>query len=255
MRHLFVIVAFSLIASVHAQAQSIDGLYQPSGADWSCSPEQVGIDGGALAIRNGIFDGVENRCDLTNPRPDGRGTAFTASCSAEGSSYQEQMIITPTANGVSIQRGGFRSYWRRCVEHQATTSTVQPSNSRWTFGGLQGGYESTTRDADGNSFTFSCNDLGENGGLNLELGGEPIVRGPVIFTIDGTSFTMTAWATEGRINTECSVCAQTYTALWEATAAGNMMSVTASDGRTASFSLRGSRDALGDVACRPDDGF
>ena len=105
-------------------------------------------------------------------------------------------------------------------------------------------------------FGFAAgNDLGENGGLNLELGGEPIVRGPVIFTIDGTSFTMTAWATEGRINTECSVCAQTYTALWEATAAGNMMSVTASDGRTASFSLRGSRDALGDVACRPDDGF
>lgn len=215
----------------------------------------MGLDGGALAIRNGVFDGVENRCDLTNPRPDGQGTAFTASCSAEGSTYQEQMIITTTANGVSIQRGGFTSYWRRCAEHQATTSTDQPSNSRWTFGGRQGVYESATRDADGNSINFTCNDLGENGGLYVELGGEPIVGGPVIFEIDGTAFTMAAWATEGRINTECGVCGQTYTALWEATAAGNRMSITASDGRTASFSLRGSRDALGEVACRTDDGF
>lgn len=236
-------------------AESIDGLYQPSGLDWSCSPAQIGMDGGALAIQNGVFEGVENRCDLTNPQPDGRGTAFTATCSAEGSTYQQQMTITPTANGVSILSDGFTSYWKRCDGHQMATSPQQSSNSRWTFGGRQGVFESATGDANGNAVTFTCNDLGENGGLSVELGGDPISGGPVVFDIDGTAFNMSAWASDGRIDTACSVCGENYMALWEATAAGNLMTITASDGRSASFSLRGSRDALGDFACRPDGGF
>ena len=65
---------------------------------------------------------------------------------------------------------------------------------------------------------------------------------------------MTAWADGGRINTECTICGQNYIALWGATVAGNLMTVTASDGRTAAFSLVGSGDALGNFACRPDDG-
>lgn len=236
-------------------AQGIDGLYQPLGADWTCSPDQVGMDGGALAIQDGVFEGVENRCDLTDPQFAGRGTTFTAICSAEGSIYQQQVTITPTANGVSIQRDEFTFYWRRCESGQVSTSPQQPTNNHWTFGGRQGVFESATRDTNGNSVTFTCNDLGENGGLYVELGGDPISGGPVVFDIDGTAFDMTAWATDGRINTECSVCGENYMALWEATAAGNLMIVTASDGRFASFSLRGSRDALGDVACQPDDGF
>ena len=238
-----------------SSAQNIDGLYQPSGSAWSCLPAQIGMDGGALAIQSGVFEGVENRCDLTNPQPDGTGIPYPANCSAEGSTYEQQMTITPTANGVSIQRDGFTSFWRRCEGRQVTASSEQPTNSRWTFGGRQGVFESATRDANGNAVTFTCNDLGENGGLSVELGGQPISGGPVVFDIDGTEFNMTAWARDGLVNTECSVCGQNYMALWEATAAGSLMAVTASDGHSASFSLLGSRDALGDIACRPDDGF
>ena len=139
-----------------AFAQSIDGLYQPSGSDWSCSPNQIGIDGGALAIQNGVFVGVESRCDLTNPQPDGRGTRFKATCSAEGSTYEQPITITPTENGVSIQREGFTSHWRRCDGPQVATSPQQPSNGHWTFGGRQGVYESATLDANGNAVTFSA---------------------------------------------------------------------------------------------------
>ena len=254
MKTLFTTVIALCVAGV-SNAQNIDGLYQPSGADWSCSPDQIGVDGGALAIQNGVFEGVDNRCELASPLPDGRGTAFTATCSAEGSAYEQPITITPTANGVSILSDGFTSYWKRCDGHQVATSPQQSSNSRWTFGGRQGVFESATRDANGNAVTFTCNDLGENGGLTVELDGDPISGGSVLFDIDGTAFSMTAWASGGRINTECSICGENYVTLWEATAAGNLMTVTASDGRSASFSLRGSRDALGDVACRPDDGF
>ncbi|WP_146188193.1 hypothetical protein [Ascidiaceihabitans donghaensis] len=254
-RLLTSIPLIAFVTSNAVSAQGIDGLYQPTGLMWSCSPDQIGMDGGALAIQNGVLDGVENRCDLTNPTPMDSSIRFTAVCSAEGSTYSERMTITPTSTGVRIERNGFTSSWSRCEGHQAATGPTPPRNDRWTFGGGQGVYESATRDNQGNSITFTCNDLGENGGLYVELGGQPISGGQVSFDVDGATFGMTAWAEGGRINTECTVCGGIYTSLWNATAAGNLMTVTASDGRTAVFSLAGSGDALGNVACQPDDGF
>lgn len=254
-RLLATVTLIAFVISNAASAQVIDGIYQPTGSAWSCSPDQIGVDGGALAIRNGVFDGVENRCVLTNPTTIADGIRFTAVCSAEGSTYSELMTITPTSIGVSIERDGHTSSWSRCEGRQAATVTLRPTNSTWTFGGIQGVFESATRDDQGNSIAFTCNDLGENGGLYVELGGQPISGGQVSFDIDGTTFGMTAWADGGRINTECTVCGINYTSLWNATAAGNLMTVTASDGRTVAFNLMGSSDALGDVTCQPDDGF
>ena len=238
-----------------AFAQSIEGLYQPSGANWSCSLDHIGMDGGALAIQGGVFYGVENRCDLTSPVRIGNGTRYTAACSAEGSTYREQMTITPTTDGVRINRASGTALWHRCEPLEGPSIASLPSNGLWAFSGGQGVYESGTSDGNGNSVSFTCDDLNENGGLYIELGGEPISGGHVAFDVDGSIFAMTAWADGGRINTECSVCGQTYTALWDAAAAGNLMSITASDGRSATFNLHGSRDALGDVACLPSDGF
>jgi hypothetical protein len=241
-------------AATTANAQSIDGLYQPAGTSWSCSADQIGVDGGALAIRNGAFDGVENSCTLTGPVPVESGTRFTAVCSAEGSTYSESMTITPTADGVKIDRNGLTDYWSRCDGQTATTRTPNPSNSRWVVGFGQGISESSTRDDNGNAVTFTCNG-GEDGGLYVELGGRPIAGGQVEFDIDGQAFGMMAWAESGRINTECTVCGMNYIALWEAASAGNLMIVRASDGLSAAFSLNGSRDALGDVVCQPDEGY
>jgi hypothetical protein len=241
-------------AATTAHAQSIDGLYQPAGSSWSCSADQIGADGGALAIRNGVFDGVENRCTLTAPVIAGIGTRFTAVCSAEGSTYSEPMTITPTDDGVQIDRNGATANWIRCDSQTATTSTPRPSNSRWEVGFGQGVSESSTRDGNGNAVTFTCNG-GEDGGLYVELGGRPIAGGQVEFDIDGQAFGMMAWAEGGRINTECTVCGMKYIALWEAASAGNLMTVRASDGLSAAFSLNGSREALGDVVCQPDEGY
>ena len=254
---LFVVVtsaALSFASLVHAQ--SLDGLYQPSGQSWSCLPEQVGMDGGALSVEGDIFNGVENRCQLTNPRPSGAGTTFTAVCSAEGEESREDLTLTPTANGISLQRSGSTFYWERCGALQdasvGQTGSTQPTNGRWVYGFGQGVEESSTRDANGNSISFSCLG-GEDGGLYVELGGQPISGGQASFDVDGNVFGMTVWADGGSINTECTVCGQNYTALWGATAAGNVMTVTASDGQTAAFGLNGSRDALGEVVCRPGD--
>lgn len=258
-RSLTCVVATTAALAGSTQAQSVDGLYQPSGASWSCSAEQIGMDGGALSIQNGVLDGVENRCQLTAPVGVGDGIRYTAVCSGEGTEYREPLTLTPTANGVKIERDGSTIHWERCGTPESATRgqgyASQPSNGRWTFGGGQGVYESGTRDSNGNSMAFTCNDLGENGGLYVELDGRPISGGSVTFDIDGQVYGMTAWAEGGRINTECRVCGDNYMVLWEATASGTLLTVRASDGRSAAFSLSGSSDALGDVVCRPDDGF
>lgn len=249
-------LAIAMVSSATGSgAQTIDGIFQPAGANWSCSPDQIGIEGGALAIQGGVFNGVENRCDLTSPIALDEGTRFNAVCSAEGSTYREQITITPTATGVRITRPGGTAMWNRCEHSKEPSAASTPTNGRWTFGGGQGVYESGTSDGNGNSVTFACDDLGENGGLYVELDGEPAPGGQISIDVDGTVFAMTVWAEGGLVNTECSVCGQTYIALWDATASGNLMMVTASDGRSATFNLHGSHDALGDAACQPSDGF
>ncbi|MEH6521565.1 tetratricopeptide repeat protein [Sulfitobacter sp.] len=231
-------------------AQNIDGIYQPKGSVWSCSPDQIGMDGGALAIQNGVLDGVENRCDLTAPVSVGNGTKFTAVCAAEGSTYSEPVTISPTSDGVKIEQEGSTIFWSRCDNQQTTEGMPQPMNGRWVLGYGQGVSESSTSDRNGNTIIFSCY-AGEEGELYVDIGGKPIAGGPVEFNVDGETFSMTAWADDGRINTECAACGDNYTALWSATAAGSLMTVRASDSQSAAFSLNGSRDALGDVVCTP----
>ena len=46
-----------------AAAQGIDGLYRPDAEwaeGWDC--KTIGADGGAIAIRDGVFFGVETQC-------------------------------------------------------------------------------------------------------------------------------------------------------------------------------------------------
>lgn len=250
-------------ASVEEAYSPFKGLFRPSGAangEWNCSEDYIGQEGGALAILDGYFEGVENRCKLAKPKLlESGGTQFDAECSAEGTEYLDDLVLFKTNNGIKFIRNGYTVYWKRCPAPQKTStgapSIAEPSNGKWTFGGRQGVYESGTSDRDGNSVTFVCNDIGQNGGLYIELAGKPIVGGSVEIDIDGRRFDMSAWTDDGKINTECSACQSTYTALWNASAAGNTMTITSRDGQSAIFSLRGSRAALGDTACAPDDGF
>jgi hypothetical protein len=114
-KHSLFVLFVGLLAAGAANAQNIDGLYRPTGAFWSCSPDQVGMDGGALSIQNGIFHGVENHCRLTSPAAAGSGTKYLAVCSAEGTEYQEEMTLTPTMNGIKIERDGRAAvFWTGC---------------------------------------------------------------------------------------------------------------------------------------------
>jgi hypothetical protein len=101
-----------------AAAQAVDGiegLYYPAGQQgWSCRRDQVGWDGGALAILDGVQYGAETSCRLENPRPDGAGTAFDKVCSGEGMEWRETMTVTPTSAGIALTDEYGVSHWWRC---------------------------------------------------------------------------------------------------------------------------------------------
>jgi hypothetical protein len=121
-----------------AHAQSFDGMYQPEGNDWTCNPDHIGMDGGALAIGGGFIDGVENRCELINPRQSttGDGTQYTALCSGEGEEYREDLTIASTNDGVRILRDEYEILWTRCGGSHASTNnetTGGGSNAQWKY--------------------------------------------------------------------------------------------------------------------------
>lgn len=100
-----------------ALAGPYDGLYRPdhaAGADWDC--QSVGMDGGAIAVRGGVFHGVENSCELTNP-VQVRGMAATlydAVCSSEGEAYSYRMMLMATDTGIIAITDGDAAPMRRC---------------------------------------------------------------------------------------------------------------------------------------------
>lgn len=116
MRLAILVLALS-VGTASAQGTPYDGIYRPDtdwGAGWDC--RSVGADGGALAIRDGAFFGVESRCDLTAP-VQVRGmsaTLYDAVCGGEGETWTERLMIMATDSGVLMIRDGFASPLRRC---------------------------------------------------------------------------------------------------------------------------------------------
>lgn len=107
---------FALVA-LPAAAGPFDGLYrpdQPWAEGWDC--QSVGSDGGALAVRDGVFYGVENSCELTNPvEVNGMSAVlFDAECSGEGETYSKRMMLMRVPEGLAVIEDGFVNILRAC---------------------------------------------------------------------------------------------------------------------------------------------
>lgn len=110
------VVALSTLTCVGtAAATPFDGIYRPAGMDWwSC--QDVGMDGGAVAVRNNVLYGVESYCELTNPT-NVRGISavlYDAVCAAEGSEYSYRVMLMTHPEGIFVVQDGFVADWRQC---------------------------------------------------------------------------------------------------------------------------------------------
>lgn len=116
MRRLLCALAFGLVAAP-AAADPYDGVYRPDqtwAEGWNCS--DVGSDGGAMAVQDGWFYGVESACQLTNPVSvrDLPATLYDAECSSEGETYTQRVMLMSTARGVVLVNAFGASPLVRC---------------------------------------------------------------------------------------------------------------------------------------------
>jgi hypothetical protein len=98
-------------------AGPFDGLYrpdQPWAEGWDC--QTVGSDGGALSIKDDLFQGVENQCRLTNPVPVTGMDAilYDAECAGEGETYSYRLMLMRTPEGVAMIEDGSVVPLARC---------------------------------------------------------------------------------------------------------------------------------------------
>jgi hypothetical protein len=102
------------LAAMPAAAQSFDGLYRPLGSDWDC--QSVGSDGGAMAVQDGVFYGVENACKLTNPtRVNGMNAMlYDAECNGEGMTDFYRMMLMQLPGGIAVITDGSANEYERC---------------------------------------------------------------------------------------------------------------------------------------------
>lgn len=254
---LFMLVASAALSCASlVHAQRLDGLYQPSGQSWTCLPEQVGMDGGALSVVGDIFNGVENRCQLTNPRPSGAGTTYTAVCSAEGEESREDLTLTPTANGISLRRGGTTFYWERCGTLQdvsaAQAGSIQQGNSdRWSNGNRAASISTGS-----NYFELSCDVYDASATYPTARLVAPC---PLCFPMETSNYTLRVdgqfsreYEFERVSNAEGSVSGLDYYPDWNeglvsALMAGSTLDVLEQCNVIASFPLAGSSQAIGQL--------
>lgn len=116
MRRAVILSALALI-SAPALAGPYDGLYRPDSPEyegWDCT--SVGSDGGALAVKDGVFHGVESACELTNPVEVNGMSAmlYDATCSGEGEVWTKRMMLMLVPDGLAVIEDGFVNLLRRC---------------------------------------------------------------------------------------------------------------------------------------------
>lgn len=110
----------ALLLPVAAQAGPYDGTYRTV-ANADCS--LVGVDGGAIRIADGVFEGVETACRMTLPVDviDMDAQLYTMECSGEGTAWTERALIMEKAggDGIILVWNGYAFVYERCPAPEA----------------------------------------------------------------------------------------------------------------------------------------
>lgn len=115
------LAALSVLASLPSSllATPYDGVYRQA-ANAECA--LIGVDGAAIAIRDGIFYGVDAECRMVGPVNvvDMDATLYTMECTGEGAVWSERAMIMHTAerDGVFLIWNGYAFRYDRCPENE-----------------------------------------------------------------------------------------------------------------------------------------
>ncbi|SEW39319.1 hypothetical protein SAMN04488515_2583 [Cognatiyoonia koreensis] len=112
-------IRFSIMLAVLpaiAAANPYDGVYKQT-ANAECA--LVGVEGGALEIKDNIFYGVETECRMTRPVNvvDMEATLYTMQCSGEGSVWTDRAMLMKPAedpDGLIMVWDGYAFVYQAC---------------------------------------------------------------------------------------------------------------------------------------------
>lgn len=112
----FVSILTATVYSSALLAGPFDGIYrQNQNADCGI----VGVDGGSLEIREGIFYGVEMECRMTRPVDviDMDAILYTMQCTGEDDIWSERALLMNRAEGEGIIMlwNGYAFVYDRCT--------------------------------------------------------------------------------------------------------------------------------------------
>ncbi|MBO6853033.1 MAG: hypothetical protein JJ872_04625 [Marivivens sp.] len=106
-----------MLAPAALLAGPFDGIFRQA-ANAECG--LVGVDGGALEIRDNVFHGVESRCEMTRPVNVDRMDAilYTLECAGEGTTWSERVMMMNAADNDDIFMiwDGYAFRYSRCPE-------------------------------------------------------------------------------------------------------------------------------------------
>lgn len=109
-------IAFSVLPSL-GLAGPFDGVYKQT-ANAECS--LVGVDGGSLEIKDGIFYGVETECRMTRPVNvvDMDATLYTMQCTGDDTVWTERAMLMDDkeADGLIMVWNGYAFRYDRCAD-------------------------------------------------------------------------------------------------------------------------------------------
>ncbi len=109
-----------------ALAGPYDGVYRQA-ANADCG--LIGVDGGAISIEDGVFNGVEMECRMTRPVDvvNMDATLYTMECSGEDQIWSERTLLMNAAaeGGLIMLWNGYAFRYDRCPDGAAATDTTE----------------------------------------------------------------------------------------------------------------------------------
>ncbi|MCP1169123.1 hypothetical protein [Limimaricola litoreus] len=112
-------------------ATPYDGLYRSNG-EADCA--EIGVEGGALRIRDGLFEGIGSACQMTRPVDvvDMDATLYTMECTAGDTRWTERALLMKAAQdeGLIMLWNGYAFRYASCdapvvAEESATPSAAE----------------------------------------------------------------------------------------------------------------------------------
>ena len=116
---------FLTFLPVVAFAERYDGTYRQT-ANSECG--LVGVDGGALQIKDGIFYGVGMECRMTDPVEvdNMSATLYVMECSGEDEQWSERAFVMNAAEneGLIMAWDGYAFRYERCTDPDAVVEAA-----------------------------------------------------------------------------------------------------------------------------------